>query len=393
MLYLSPIRLCRLRSGHTAVTAGVTSLLLMLSCSEDHGLESKDMAPPARIHNLQCVAVDSTGVLLSWTAPGSDGSTGTPAAYDIRYSTSQIDTSIWNSASQVSNEPAPLPGRLTQTFRVTGLNASTVYYFAMKAADSASRWSELSNVAIGDVTRPVVSFSPITIDEISGLLTVPAIASDNHIVQRVEFYVDRCLRCVDTLAPWICSWDFAGIGDGSSHTIRITAYDAAGNESMPAQNTVLLHSTYIDHEPPVISSITFHSMPPSIQITLAKDRSGIDWDSFFVDVYVPTSEFEDFLPATRLLHTWIPDDFVPSEAACDGPEATAILRLDNMISGLPFGQLLKVVVYGGIRNRGFAETCSCEVYTYDFVKGGVRDLVGNHTEVVEEILTVYPPPY
>lgn len=389
MSYLSPIRWWRRMAGRTAVTAGVSSLLLILSCSDDHGLDSKDTTPPARIRNLQCVAVDSTGVLLSWTAPGSDGSTGTPAAYDIRYSTSQIDTSNWNSATQVSNEPAPLPGRLTQTFRVTGLNSSTVYCFAMKAADSASHWSDLSNVAIGDVTRPVVGFSTMDIDEVSGMLSIPVIASDNHIVQRVEFHVDRCLKCVDTLAPWVCYWDFARIGDGSSHTIQITAYDAAGNESMPVRSTVLVHSNFHDSIPPSVS-VSFEPLPQSIRIVFREDGSGINWDSVFVDVYDMTISAEGFLPVHRWIHTWISEDFLLDEARCDGSQADVRLPLDEVFREF---QRLLVVVYDGTRTQRFEESCSCEVFTYDHALGGVSDLAGNHTEVVEEILTVYPHPY
>ncbi|MFQ6042309.1 MAG: fibronectin type III domain-containing protein, partial [Candidatus Poribacteria bacterium] len=88
---------------------------------------------------------------------GDDGDTGTASEYDIRYSTSTITDDNWDDATQVAEEPTPQPAGASESFAVTGLSAETTYYFAIKTADEAPNWSELSNVATGttlDITPP-----------------------------------------------------------------------------------------------------------------------------------------------------------------------------------------------------------------------------------------------
>ncbi len=105
-----------------------------------------DGTPPAAVTNL--VASDATisSIKLSWTAPGDDGTTGTAASYDIRYSTSAITDANWSSATQVSGEPTPLAAGSAQSTTVSGLSTNTLYYFAMKTSDEVPNISALSNV-------------------------------------------------------------------------------------------------------------------------------------------------------------------------------------------------------------------------------------------------------
>ncbi|MBN1503772.1 MAG: fibronectin type III domain-containing protein [Candidatus Eisenbacteria bacterium] len=91
-------------------------------------------------------------VTLTWTAPGDDGSTGRATQYEVRYSTSAISgtdtTAWWSQATQCSGEPTPRTAGSTETFTVTGLEASRTYYFVMKTADEVPNWSGFSNVAV-----------------------------------------------------------------------------------------------------------------------------------------------------------------------------------------------------------------------------------------------------
>ncbi len=105
-----------------------------------------DTTAPAAVTNLAAPTATSSSVNLTWTAPGDDGATGTAASYDIRYSTSTITAANWGSATQVSGEPAPTAAGTSQSKSVTGLSASTTYYFAMKTSDEAPNVSALSNV-------------------------------------------------------------------------------------------------------------------------------------------------------------------------------------------------------------------------------------------------------
>ena len=94
---------------------------------------------------------------MTWTAPGDDGTVGTAAQYDIRYSTALITDANFNSATQAPNLPAPSAAGTSETFDVTGLTENTTYYFALKTADEVPNSSGLSNVTQAttpDATAP-----------------------------------------------------------------------------------------------------------------------------------------------------------------------------------------------------------------------------------------------
>ena len=107
---------------------------------------TSETVAPAAIANLGASNETSTAVTLSWTAPGDDGSSGTASTYDMRYSTSLITAANFGSATQVSGVPAPKVAGSAESFVVTGLNSSTMYYFAIKTADEVPNWSAISNV-------------------------------------------------------------------------------------------------------------------------------------------------------------------------------------------------------------------------------------------------------
>jgi len=106
-----------------------------------------DVTAPADITNLASTSVTSSSVTLTWTSPGDDGATGTATSYDIRYSTSNITNNTdFNNATQATGEPLPQAAGSNQNFTVTGLSASTQYYFAIKTNDEVPNTSGLSNV-------------------------------------------------------------------------------------------------------------------------------------------------------------------------------------------------------------------------------------------------------
>ncbi len=115
-----------------------------------------DYTPPAKVADLAVISRSNTSLTLTWTAPGDDGSLGTASQYDIRYSTSAIDTEAkWGAATLVSNPPTPQVAGSSETFTVTGLSSGTRYYFALKTADATPNWSELSNSPLGITSSPV----------------------------------------------------------------------------------------------------------------------------------------------------------------------------------------------------------------------------------------------
>lgn len=104
--------------------------------------------------------VTHNSVTLSWTTPGDDGMIGTASQFDLRYSTSPITANNFNNATRWTSMPAPASPGTQQNVTVTGLQASTTYYFAIKTADDVPNWAPISNVisrstlAAPDVTRP-----------------------------------------------------------------------------------------------------------------------------------------------------------------------------------------------------------------------------------------------
>ncbi|BBH22100.1 hypothetical protein Back11_34450 [Paenibacillus baekrokdamisoli] len=122
-------------------------------------VQNGDTMPPALIADLKVSSVTANSAVLNWTATGGDGSYGTASTYDIRYSTSPITDASWANATQVSGEPVPLAAGISQSFTVPGLNASTTYFFAMKASDNIPNTSELSKVTSGMTLAGAQSFN------------------------------------------------------------------------------------------------------------------------------------------------------------------------------------------------------------------------------------------
>ncbi len=107
-----------------------------------------DSTAPSSVTDLQGSGTPGrTSVPLTWTAPGNDGTVGEAIGYDLRYSTSTIDAGNFGSVTQVANVPVPRPAGATESFTVTGLTPSTMYYFAIKAFDEDGNYGAISNVA------------------------------------------------------------------------------------------------------------------------------------------------------------------------------------------------------------------------------------------------------
>ena len=102
---------------------------------------------------ISVTAVTDTTATLSWTAVGDDSLSGGPASsYDVRYSTSPINSSNWATATQATGEPSPESPGSSMSFKITNLSRQQTYYFAAKANDESGNVSALSNVP--SVTTP-----------------------------------------------------------------------------------------------------------------------------------------------------------------------------------------------------------------------------------------------
>ena len=143
-------------NGDITCTTGTVSALSETGAGLPYSCVA-DVVAPDDVTDLATGTVTSSSVVLSWTAPGDDASTGTATTYDVRYSTSPIITGgDWDAAAPASGEPSPQIAGSSESFTVTGLPSnSTTYYFALKTSDEASNESAISNLpsgTTGDVT-------------------------------------------------------------------------------------------------------------------------------------------------------------------------------------------------------------------------------------------------
>ncbi|PIY69196.1 signal peptidase I [Candidatus Roizmanbacteria bacterium CG_4_10_14_0_8_um_filter_39_9] len=117
-----------------------------------------DNQAPATINDLGVAEIRINTATLTWTSPGNNGSSGRAAKYDIRYSTSPIITEDnFNSATSAGKIPVPQEAGLNESVEILGLNPSTAYYFAIRAADEAPNWS-----GIDTTTGTTTALAPLT---------------------------------------------------------------------------------------------------------------------------------------------------------------------------------------------------------------------------------------
>jgi len=130
--------------------------------------------------------VTHNAVTLSWTTPGDDGTAGTAAQFDLRYSTSPITASNFASATRWTAMPTPASPGTRQSISVTGLLANTQYYFAIKTADEVPNWAPISNIFTAtttvapDLSRPAaLALSISSVTDSSALLAWNATGDDS----------------------------------------------------------------------------------------------------------------------------------------------------------------------------------------------------------------------
>jgi len=107
-----------------------------------------DTISPNDISDLSASSGINDGeIILNWTAPGNDDTTGTADHYWIKYAETEIaDGNDWDSATTWKDNLA-VGGAygISESETITGLTPLTTYYFAIKTADSKPNWSGLSN--------------------------------------------------------------------------------------------------------------------------------------------------------------------------------------------------------------------------------------------------------
>jgi len=104
---------------------------------------------PAQVNDLGAATGASAGeILLSWTSPGNDGTTGdlkTGSQFRIKYSSDIAQ--LWDTMRYEWYISTAVAQGTLSSHIVTGLMNHTTYFFYIKTADESGNWSLLSNKA------------------------------------------------------------------------------------------------------------------------------------------------------------------------------------------------------------------------------------------------------
>ncbi len=116
---------------------------------------------PGPVSALTAQTLAHNQVQLHWTASGADGDRGTAAYYELRYATAPITVQNFSQATLVPTERPPRVSGTLDTLLVTGLDATTVYYFALRTRDLLGQVSPVSEVVSATtLAPPVISVQP-----------------------------------------------------------------------------------------------------------------------------------------------------------------------------------------------------------------------------------------
>lgn len=147
--------------------------------------------------------------------------------------------------------PADVDRILKATARDLG-TAGYDQYYGSGRVNAASAVQSAKQTVAADTQSPTVSIASPTGGQVSGVVPVDVIASDNVGVTRADFYVNGQLVATDALAPFAFAWDSTTKADGS-YTLSVQAYDAAGNRGTSPSVTV---TTGNDSTAPTIASFS-----------------------------------------------------------------------------------------------------------------------------------------
>lgn len=159
------------------------------------------------------------------------------------------------------------------------------------------------------------------------------------------------------------------------HTYSVQAFNKTGYCGSD-ETTFMVDAS----EPNVYVETGYVCTDPCFWFTVTDQGAGVNWDSVFVDVYDITGSEFSVVPKDKLIHTETPDAFDDDQIG----DTVRFCLTDHIADG----RRLRIVIYNGKRTLYTSSECGCQYWDYDHEFDGIPDLVGNHTEVVEEDYTV-----
>jgi PKD repeat protein len=205
-----------------------------------------DIIAPSVITDLNSTYISSDSITLSWTAPGDNQAIGTVSGYVLRNSTAPITEGNFASATNfdTSGWTGLVAAGIVEQRVINGLQANTLYYFAIKAVDETYNSSGISNIYSNTtLSLPPADILPTASFSVTGTLTP---------FQAIQF----TFTGIEGNPSATYQWSF---GDGTlnstaknlihsfnkpgSYTVKLLVTDADGDQAFIQQVVVIVASS------------------------------------------------------------------------------------------------------------------------------------------------------
>ena len=95
----------------------------------------------------------------------------------------------------------------------------------------------------------VIIMEPAAGQDISGTVDIEVVATDDSGIDYIEYFIDGLSDTIDSIAPYIHSWNTETVEDDMEHIIAVVAYDIQGNSTLATPIAVYVDN--FDNVPPV----------------------------------------------------------------------------------------------------------------------------------------------
>jgi|GEM_PF-2723590 len=188
--------------------------------------EDVDTTPPLPITTLRPITMRSSSVQVTWLAPLAEATGGRVSKYDIRYAPQAITNESWDVAVQIENEPDPQIAGGEEWYTIEGLDPSTTYFIAVRSADTAGNWSELSNVATA-ITSSKSNTWHTAFGSNSDILSVDRTVNGQYVMTGNAFSNDYTVRIdADGSLIWLVQFESSSARQGTGG--KVVASDDGG---------------------------------------------------------------------------------------------------------------------------------------------------------------------
>lgn len=258
---------------------------------------AEDTTPPSAVSNLSVATTTPTSVHLTWSAPSDGSATTTPASYDIRYrSDVPITMDNFATSTQATGEPMPSATGTVEHFTLTGLTASTTYWFGLKTFDNANNSSTLSNI-VSTTTPAAADITPPTISNINVTDITPTSAKVNwttnenaHSLVRYNTTTDYGLSATSSSLVTSHIMTLGSLTPATLYHFSVSSADSSGNTATSTDRTFMTLAT----STPPTSTTTIAAWLISVPKSLKLNKTG---KKFVVAVRLPSgTTFEGLDP-------------------------------------------------------------------------------------------------